>query len=193
MHLIKKYWIVYGLMLAFSLSNDNPAHAQSVASDSTSLPSNSHTPVYHVNYWISGGIIAAGAIAGYTLPLRSFGKDTISSADLANLNPNNVPSFDRISLHQNIALVPTFDNYSRVMQFGMAALPLTLLIDNDIRHDWLPVMVMGLEVNMVTLSIFAVSPLGPLFQTRYRPVIYYPKADALKAGINQNDGNQKDG
>ena len=177
-------------MLAFSLSNDNPAHAQSVASDSTSLPSNSHTPVYHVNYWISGGIIAAGAIAGYTLPLRSFGKDTISSADLANLNPNNVPSFDRISLHQNPALVPTFDNYSRYMQFGMAALPLTLLIDNDIRHDWLPVLVMGLEVNMVTVAIFAVSPLGPLFQTRYRPVIYYTNPTAP---VNRSDGNQKDG
>src|ERR1019366_4517579 len=184
-----KYVIFCFLTLGIVWWPGATVQAQSDASDSSSAPRDPHAPVYHVNYWISGGIIAAGAIAGYTLPLRSFGKDTISSADLANLNPNNVPSFDRISLHQNIALVPTFDNYSRVMQFGMAALPLTLLIDNDIRHDWLPVMVMGLEVNMVTLSIFAVSPLGPLFQTRYRPVIYYPKADALKAGINQNDGN----
>ena len=123
-------------------------YAQSSASDSSSATQDAHTPVYRVNYWVSGGIIAAGAIAGYTLPLNSFGKDAISSAELANLNPNNVPFFDRISLHQNPALVPTFDNYSSIMQIGMAALPLTLLIDNDIRQDWLPVLVMGLEVNM---------------------------------------------
>jgi membrane-associated phospholipid phosphatase len=180
------YLILCCLTLGVALAPSGVSRAQSVASDSSSAAHDTHTPVYHVNYWISGGIIAAGAIAGYTLPLNSFGKGTIDSADLANLNPNNVPSFDRISLHQNPALVPTFDNYSRVMQFGMAALPLTLLIDNDIRHDWLPVMVMGLEVNMVTLSIFAVSPLGPLFETRYRPVVYYPTAP-----VNRTDGNQK--
>jgi membrane-associated phospholipid phosphatase len=45
---------------------------------------------------------------------------------------------------------------------------------------------MGLEVNMVTVSIYAVTPLGPLFQTRYRPVIYYPNAP-----VNRLDANQK--
>jgi membrane-associated phospholipid phosphatase len=186
MQLINKYWIVGFLILGECLLSSTVVHAQSTASDSSSAPSVPHAPVYHVNYWVSGSIIAAGAIAGYTLPLNSFGKDTISSAELANLNANNVPSFDRISLHQNPALVPTFDNYSRIMQIGMAALPVTLLFDNDIRQDWLPVLVMGLEVNMVTLSIFAVSPLGPLFETRYRPVTYYPTAP-----VNRNDGNQK--
>ncbi len=186
MNLINRYWIALSLMLGITLSQGGVVNAQSSASDSSSATHDAHAPVYHVNYWISGGIIAAGAIAGYTLPLNSFGKDAISSADLANLDTNNVPSFDRISLHQNPALVSTFDNYSRIMQIGMAALPLTLLIDNDIRHDWLPVMVMGLEVNMVALAIFAVSPIGPLFQTRYRPVIYYPTAP-----VNRTDGNQK--
>jgi len=186
MHFIQKYSIAFFLMIAVVLSPYSAVIAQSDPGDSSSSPINTHSRVYRVNYWVSGGIITAGAIAGYTFPLNSFGKGTIDSADLANLNPNNVPSFDRISLHQNPALVPTFDNYSRYMQIGMAALPLTLLIDNDIRHDWLPVMVMGLEVNMVTVGIFSVSPLGPLFQTRYRPVIYYPNAP-----VNRSDGNQK--
>src|ERR1035437_2484666 len=101
-----KYVIFCFLTLGIVWWPGTTAQAQSDASDSSSATHDAHTPVYHVNYWISGGIIAAGAIAGYTLPLRSFGKDTISSADLANLNPNNVPSFDRISLHQNPALVP---------------------------------------------------------------------------------------
>jgi membrane-associated phospholipid phosphatase len=184
MNLIKKYCIPLNLILGITLSQSGVVNAQSSASDSSSATHDTHTPVYHVNYWISGGIIAAGAIAGFTLPQRA--KSNLDSADLANLNQSNVPFFDRISLHQNPALVPTFDNYSTILQYTMAALPLTLLIDNDIRQDWLPVMVMGLEVNMVAVGIYGVSPLGPLLISRYRPVTYYPNAP-----VNRLDGNQK--
>ncbi len=184
MQLIHKSWIACFLIFVASLLPSSTIRAQPTENDSTSLPPNAHSPVYHVNYWVTGSIILAGATAGYLLPQSA--KSNIDSADLANLNPNNVPFFDRSSLHQNPALVPTFDNYSRYMQIGMAALPLTLLLDNDIRHDWIDVMLMGLEVNMVAVSIYAVSPLGPLFQSRYRPVIYYPNAP-----VNRNDGSQK--
>jgi len=179
-----KYAILYLLTFGIGWLPFTTAQAQSDASDSSSAPRDPHAPVYHVNYWVTGSIIAAGAIAGYLLPQSS--KPNIDSADLANLNPNNVPVFDRWSLHQNPALVPTFDGDSRIMQLGMAALPLTLLFDEDIRHDWVDVMLMGVEVNMVAVGIYAVSPLGPLFQSRYRPVIYYPNAP-----VNRSDANQR--
>ena len=68
-------------------------------------------------------------------------------------------------------------------------MPLAILLDGDIRPDWLDVITIGLEVNMVTLGIYSISPLGPTFQTRYRPLVYYPNASTY--GINRNDGNMK--
>jgi membrane-associated phospholipid phosphatase len=143
-----------------------------------------------VNYWVSVPIILIGGASGiYHLyhPVSN-----IDSADLATINPNNVPFFDRVSLHQNIALVPQWDVYAQIGQITGAAMPFLLLIDGDIRQDWLPVLTIGLEVNMIALGIYSISPLGPSFQTRYRPLVYYPKAEAEAAGIDQADGNNKE-
>jgi membrane-associated phospholipid phosphatase len=189
MNIINKYCIAVGLMLGLLLSPCSSVFAQSSASDSSSAPSDSHKPVYHVNYWVSVPIIIVGGAGG--LYYTEHAKDTISTAELAaaQSNPNNVPSFDRWSLHQNIALVPTWDKYASIGQITGAVMPFLLLIDHDIRQDWLPDLTIGLEVNMVTLGIYSLSPLGPTFQSRYRPLVYYPKADAVAAGIYQGDGN----
>ena len=204
MHRIDKYWIVLTLTIAIVYSHDTAAFAQSISGDSSSVSHDSskvshdsssdqrdsHAQVYYVNYWVSAPIILVGGVSGiYHLdhPVSN-----IDSATLANINPNNVPSFDRVSLHQNIALVPTWDVYAQIGQITGAAMPVLLLIDGDIRQDWLPVLTIGLEVNMVALGIYSISPLGPAFQTRYRPLVYYPKAAADAAGINQADGNNKE-
>ncbi len=185
------------LALALGLTSGSSADAQSVVGDSSSMPSDSSfvpshvlAPIYHVNYWVSIPIIAVGAAGG--LYLTAHPKSNITGAELASSNTNNVPSFDRISLHQNIALVPTWDKYARIGQITGAIIPLTILLDADARSDWLDVIAIGAEANMVALGIYSISPLGPSFQTRYRPLVYYPKADAAKAGINQADGNNKD-
>ena len=68
MNLINKYWIALSLILGIALSQSGVVNAQSSESDSSSATHDAHIPVYHVNYWISGGIITAGAIAGFTLP-----------------------------------------------------------------------------------------------------------------------------
>jgi membrane-associated phospholipid phosphatase len=165
MHIINKFWIAYGLMFGFAMVPNSSVQAQTVPSDS------SHH-VYYINNWVTGSIIVAGAATGIlSIPGRA--KPNITDAELMALNPNDVPSFDRWSLHQDPTPVPTFENYSTIMQYGMGALPLTLLIDGDIRKDGLDIMLMGLEVNTVVIGIYAVSPLGPLFETRYRPIVYY--------------------
>ena len=211
MYRIDKYWIVLALMIGMTFSRSNAVFAQAIVGDSLLAPgdslsapwnslsalhdsssatSNAHAPVYHVNYWVSVPIILVGGAAGiYHLDHTESG---IDSADLANINPNNVPFFDRLSLHQNIALVPQWDVYAHIGQITGAAMPFLLLIDGDIRQDWLPVLAIGLEVNMVALGIYSISPLGPSFQTRYRPLVYYPYAAAHAAGINQADGNNKE-
>ena len=173
MHFISKYCIAFCLMIGFAFAPCSAAHAQSVTGDSSSAPRDSRSHVYNVNYWVTGGIILAGGAAGLlTIPARA--KPNFTDAELAAVDRNNVPSYDRWSLNQNPALVPTFENYSTILQYTMGALPLALLFDDDIRKDGLDVMLMGLEVNAVVIGIFTASPLGPLFETRYRPIVYYP-------------------
>ncbi len=193
---IHQHWIVCCLTLGMALVPSDVMRAQSVARDSSSVsgeslsaPSDSlsvrhdttstkrdaHNHVFNVNYTVTGGIIVAGGAAGIlTISARS--KPNFDSSDLANVNPNNVPSFDRWSLHQNPALVPQFETYSTILQITMGALPLALLFDSSIREDGLEIMMMGLEVNAVAIIIYTATPLGPLFVTRYRPIVYYPTA-----------------
>src|ERR1700722_3907338 len=190
---MNKYLIATCLILGVAMSPCSEAHAQSAVGDSSSVqhdssslphdsssvprdsssaPRDSHEHIYNMNYWVSGGIDIAGAAAGLlTIPARA--KPNFDSSELANVNPNNVPSFDRWSLHQNPALVPQFETYSSILQIAMGALPLTLLFDSSIRQDGLEIMMMGLEVNAAAIIIYTASPLGPLFVTRYRPIVYY--------------------
>ena len=186
---MRKYWILCGL--SFTLLFSTEAGAQTGTTDSTgtnnSMTHPARGPVYHVNYWITLPIIAVGAAGGFYW--TSHAKPNLSDADLATAqsNPNNVPSFDRISLHQKISLVPQWDKYASAAQLIGVFMPLTVLLDPDVRPDWLPVLTIGLEVNMVTLGIYSISPIGPQFVTRYRPIVYYP----IAPGINQKDGNMK--
>ncbi len=183
MHIISKYWVACVVALSILSLPRASTQAQS-ASDSSAR-------IYSVNYWVSGGIILAGGAAGIlTIPARS--KPNYTDAELQALNSNNVPSFDRWSLHQDPTLVPTYENYSTILQITMAALPATLLFDKSIRQDWGDVMIMGLEVNAVVIGIYASSPLGPLFQTRNRPITYYSnKLTYPNNPVDLNNGNNK--
>lgn len=190
---MRKYWIFCGLCFGLLISTE--AQAQTSLTDSSGTNGSGthpvHGPVYHVNYWVTLPIIAVGGAGG--LYWISHPKPNLSDADLnaAQSNPNNVPSFDRISLHQKISLVPQWDKYASAGQIIGAVMPFAVLIDPDVRPDWLPVLTIGLEVNMVTLGIYSITPLGPEFVDRYRPIVYYPLQDAKATGINQKDGNMR--
>src|SRR5947209_4985891 len=108
------------------------------------VKSDSVRTVYRMNYWWDGGITLGTGI-GNLLAEKGLAKSNLTDEELASLDPNNVPSFDRISLHQNIALVPQWDVYAKDMQFVGAAMPLLLLADHDIRQDWMDMLLMGLE------------------------------------------------
>ena len=183
MHIISKYWVICGAALSILSLPKASAHAQSTGDSSARI--------YNVNYWVSGGIILAGGAAGIlTISARS--KPNYTDAELQALDPNSVPSFDRWSLHRDPTLVPMFENYSTIMQIAMGALPVSLLIDKSIRRDWGDVMIMGLEVNAVVIGIYTVSPIGPLFQTRNRPITYYSnKTQYPNVPVSLNNGNNK--
>ncbi len=185
MNIINKYRIACILMLAALLSPYSVVHGQSSASDSVSAPTDAHAPVYRVDYWVSVPIILVGGAGG--LWLTAHPKDTISNVEFAAVNQSNVPSFDRLSLHQNIALVPQWDKYAQIGQIAGAAMPFLLLIDDDIRQDWLPVLTIGLEVNMVALGIYSLSPLGPTLSNQI-PAISLLPASGCEGGRYRSGG-----
>jgi membrane-associated phospholipid phosphatase len=59
---------------------------------------------------------------------------------------------------------------------GLALLPVFTMLDQDIRRDWLEVLMMYAETQIITNNIYLYAPFGPTFQNRLRPVVYY---DAL--------------
>ncbi len=180
--------IAIGLLLFFAVFTTTPVQAQHTGSaPSDSTQHDPHRPVYHINYWIDAPIIAVGAVSGAVW--LNYKNPLITDAELNARNVNDVPSFDRISLHQNIGLVPTWDKYASAGQLIGAAMPVLLLADPSIRADWLPVLTLGLEANMAALIIFTLSPLGPRFIDRYRPLVYY--TNAAQYGIDRNDGINK--
>lgn len=62
------------------------------------------------------------------------------------------------------------------------------MIDKNIRKDWLHLLFMYVEGHIVTFTFYNYSPLGPFFQNRYRPAVYYPELgpDAQKNSNNRN-------
>ena len=62
------------------------------------------------------------------------------------------------------------------------------LIDKNIRKDWLHILFMYVEGHTLTFTFYNYSPLGPFFQNRYRPAVYYPEL-GLAAQENSNNRN----
>ena len=195
MHIPIKNWMAGPLILCMSLWTAADVVAQT---DSTSVPTSSQSSaplntdsarrVYNINGWVVGGISVAAAAAGI-LTISPRAKPNYTPAELAALNPNDVPAFDRWSLHQDASLIPTYENYSLILQVTAAAMPLTLLLDDKIREHGGDAILMALEVNAIVVSIYTVSPLGPLFQTRNRPVVYYHDPEPPVSRANGNNKN----
>jgi hypothetical protein len=148
--------------------------------------------VYHVNYFVEGAIIAVG-MAGDILAIpRLKNKASLSDEELAFANTdeqkNLINSIDRWALHQPTSDRTLWKKISDDGEIGIFLLPSLLLIDKNIRKDWLHLLFMYVEGHTVTFTFYNYSPLGPYFQNRYRPAVYYFELgpDAQKNSNNRN-------
>jgi membrane-associated phospholipid phosphatase len=141
-------------------------YPQSYASDSSNHP-------YFVNYWVSGTICGVGGIVNYLGIPRVLGKNEISPLELQSLNKGVINGIDSWALKQDPSKVDAFENYSTYSIAVALALPGLLMFDKQIRRDWSDALLMYLETMTITSNIFEWSPLGPSFQTKFRPVTYY--------------------
>ncbi|MCX6268327.1 MAG: phosphatase PAP2 family protein [Bacteroidetes bacterium] len=147
---------------------------------------------YHVNYWVTGSIIGVGMASDYFAIGRLKSKPTITPEELTFINSdqqiNLINSIDRVALKQNIAQRSLYTSISDYGEIGIFLLPALLIIDKNMRRDWLDLLLMYVEGHTITFSMYNYSPLGPTFQNRCRPFVYYPE---LTADERMNDNNSR--
>lgn len=156
-----------------------PMLSQSGERDSTRHP-------YHVNYWVSGPLLAAGLTANL-LGLEGIrGKATITPLELQALDRDLLSSMDRFALRQDPADIDAYLEYSNYILAGSVLLPVTLLFDRGIRGDWAEVLVIYLEAMSLCSNIYEWGFFGPHFLNRIRPVSYYEELSYEVRGESNN-------
>jgi hypothetical protein len=148
--------------------------------------------VYHVNYYVEGAVILVG-MAGDILAIpRLKNKKSLDSTEVAFANTdqqkNLFNSADKWALKQPIKDRALWKKISDDGEIGIFLLPSLLMIDKNIRKDWLHILFMYVEGHTITFTFYNYSPLGPFYQNRYRPAVYYPEL-GLAAQENSNNRN----
>ncbi len=169
------------IMLAFSICLVKQVYPQSSASDSSFHP-------YHVNYWVTGGIIIGG------LTLEKIGinwisnKSPISIGELQNLDRNDISPIDSWALRFDPSKRFHYIRLSGDLASVAAFLPVVMVVDHNIRKDWLDILVMYLQTQAVTNNFYLYSPFGATFQNRLRPIVYYTAVDtADRTALNNRN------
>jgi membrane-associated phospholipid phosphatase len=138
---------------------------------------------------VSGAMLGAGLISDYFLVRSVLGKPDIDSAELTRLNTNfYINRFDAWALKLDPTNRATYETVSADMAIGIYCLPALLVLDGSIRHDWLDMLGMYLETQTATFSVYNMSPFGPNFQNKYRPIVYYTQLsdNQRSSGNNRN-------
>lgn len=163
------------------------------SSDST-VKAKTHVKRYHVNYYVTGSIIGVGMIGDYFAISRLKSKPKLTSDELEFINTdqqkNLINTIDRWALKQNPADRDLFKKISDYGEIGIFLLPSLLIIDKDMRKDWLDLLLMYVEGHTITFSFYNYSPLGPTFVNRYRPFAYY-NTDELTPEFRMNNNNTR--
>jgi hypothetical protein len=170
----------------FSSTTDSVAKIR----DSTAKPQK--IKVYRVNYFVSGAVIAVGMVGDLFAIPRLKNKASLDSVevDFANKDEqkNLINSVDKWALKQKTSDRDLWKKISDYGEIGIFILPSLLMIDKNIRKDWLHILFMYVEGHTITFTFYNYSPLGPYFQNRYRPAVYYPEL-GLYAQMNSNNRN----
>jgi membrane-associated phospholipid phosphatase len=177
-----------GLIICVSAFCSNP---DSTVKKNEAFSKPLRTKVYHINYFVEGSIILVGMTGDLFAIPRLKSKPTISDSELVFANSNRqrdlINTFDRWSLRQPTSDRKLWQNISDDGEIGIFLLPSLLMIDKNIRKDWLHILFMYVEGHTITFTVYNYSPLGPWFQNRYRPAVYYSE---LSNSDRENPNNR---
>jgi PAP2 superfamily protein len=143
--------------------------------------------VYHVNRLTVSAIIVGGSVVDVIAikPLRD--KPIITEAQFNDLNRDELNAFDRWALDQNPdhrKTIQQIGDYSQIPFFLVP--PALLAINKEMRKDWLNLMLMYWEGHTITFFSYNYSFMGPRFQNRYRPMVYYTEIPVEERNIGYN-------
>jgi len=99
-------------------------------------------------------------------------KTPLDSVTIANLDPNNINSFDRCATRQDASYTETADKISDYAMFTTFTLPLLFLADKEIRKDWAPLFLLYLETEAIVGSLYSWG--AAMHVDRIRPYVYHP-------------------
>lgn len=132
---------------------------------------------YHTRFAVDAPIILAeGALSGFGL-YRSFQREGFTNAELATLNKNDIPAFDRFSAgyySENYQLAGDLLCYPT-----LAITPGLLALNPAVRHRYGQVLVLYVESLAAADALF-LSAIGNV--PRYRPYLYGPEGGDLRNG-----------
>jgi membrane-associated phospholipid phosphatase len=183
---------LFFLLTALILScNTFGSKADSVVKSHDSTLKPVRTKVYRINYFVEGSIIVVGMVGDLFAIPRLKNKAVLTDEELAFANSdqqkNLIHTVDKWALHQPTSDRALWKKISDDGEIGIFLLPSLLMIDKRIRKDWLRLLFMYVEGHTVTFTVYNYSPLGPWFQNRYRPAVYYPE---LGSQTQEESGNR---
>jgi hypothetical protein len=175
-------FIISLIIIVFSIFGlVKPIYPQSSAPDSSFHP-------YHVNYWITGGII----VGGLTLEKIGVGwitdKSHISLEELQNLSRTDITAIDKWALNLDPSKKDYYEKLSDQLLSFSVFFPFLTMLDSKIRQDWLDILLMYMQCQTITNNFYLYSPFGATFQNRLRPVVYYD-AVAINDRTTNNNRN----
>lgn len=131
-----------------------------------SLNAQSTLSPYHLRWTTDAPIVSGSlAIGGISLWLDAR-KPKLDEATVLALKPQNVPIFDRFTTQ---LWSPSAQKTSDYLMYGSMILPLTLLLDEDMRRDFSTVAPIAAETFLVTAALTSLTK--NIFQ-RKRPYTY---------------------
>jgi membrane-associated phospholipid phosphatase len=160
----------------------NPVYSQSPVRDTTFHP-------YHVNYWVTGGILIAGFAAEKNGVHWISEKTNLTNAEFQTLDRIDFAAIDRWALELDLSSMSYYVQLSDNVLMGIVILPALTMLDHNIRQDWLDVLLMYSETILITNNLYLYSPFGPTFVNRFRPVVYYDAlgdSEVRTRGSNRN-------
>ena len=134
-----------------------------------------HEKVYRVNYkWEVAATAAGYGLNYYGLHLLKE-KSRLDSATILSLNRSDIWWFDRQAAYQNPAHYHSAQLISDIGMNVSLALPALLLFDDEIRKDWMPILLIYLETQAIGAHLYLWG--GPMTHNRIRPFVYNPGFD----------------
>ena len=140
---MKSYRLKFIILAFFRLCLVKQMYPQTSASDSSFHP-------YHVNYWVTGSILASVLTTNFLGSKNGIAKDELSLSEIQTLNRSIINNFDSWALKQD----PLKGIPSKIIQIILSLRLRSssgfLMFDKQIRQDWFDVLLMYVETMSIT-------------------------------------------